>query len=156
MISVCKSAVRMAALEKGTLNLDKCINEESKPPKTPNCFTTSSSLPSQSSSKGSSSVLPSPLSYVFQYITLRPGSPKNLLMPRTAVGLACSGASSTGDCLSNQLLKPPIRNGTSTAEFAGGEGREEDKTESTETFFSQIFEKLLRSCTEFQRKVMPK
>lgn len=84
------------------------------------------------------------------------GSPKNLLIPRTAVGLACSGASSTGDCLSNQFLKPPSRNGTSTAEFAWGEGTEEDKTESTETFFSQIYEKLLRSCAEFQRKVMPK
>lgn len=128
-----------------------CIKQESEPLKTTHCFIPYFLLPSQSSSKGSSPVFP-----LFQCITLRTGSPKTLLIPRPAVGLACSGVSSTGDCLSNQFLKPPSRNGTGTDEFAWGEGREEDKTESTETFLSQIFEKLLRSCAEFQRKVMPK
>lgn len=142
MISVCKPALRMAALEKGTLNPDRCIKQAAKATKNHQLLYYIF-LSSQRSSKGSSSVLPSPLSHIFQYRTLRTGSPRNLLIPRTAVGLACCGASSTGDSLSNQLLKPPVRNGTSTAEFAWGEGREEDKTESRlRLFFSQIFEKL--------------
>lgn len=104
-----------------------------------------------------SSIVPLlPPSYVFQHVTLRTDTQKNLLIPRTTVGLACCGASSTGDSLSNQFLKPHVRNDTSIAEFAWGEGREGDKSRSTKISFSPIFQKVLRSCTEFEEKVMAK
>lgn len=103
-----------------------------------------------------SSIVPLlPPSYAFQHVTLRTDTQKNLLIPRTAVGLACCGASSTGDSLSNQFLKPRVRNDTSIAEFAWGEGRE-GKSRCTEISFSPIFQKVLRSCTEFEEKVMAK
>jgi len=55
--------------------------------------------------------------------------------------------------LSNQFLKPPVRNGISIAQFAWEEGREGDKTTPTEISFSLIFQKVL-SCTEIEEKVM--
>lgn len=125
--------------KRGTLNLDRCTKQAAKGTKNPwqlHCIF----LPSLTKLfQRKSSVLPSPLSHTFH--NTEDWQPKNLLIPRSAVGLACSGAASPGECLSNQFLKPPGRNGTGTAHFAWGQGREEDKTESTENFFfSQILE----------------
>lgn len=157
-MTVCKSVLRMAALKKGTLNLDTMhkTSSQSKATKKPliALLRQFSSFPREALPKQRSA--PFAPSYVFQHVTLRTDTRKNLLILRTAVGLACCGASSTGDSLSNQFLKPHVRNDTSIAEFAWGEGREGDKSRSTEVSFSPIFQKVLRSCTEFEEKVMPK
>lgn len=143
MISVCKSV----SLEKGTLNLDRCIKPAVKATKK-HWLLYYIFLPSLSKFFQRKQLsTPFTLELHISVHNTEDWQSKKSSIPGTAVGLACSG-----DCLSSQFLKLPIRNGTSTAAFAWGE----DKTESTETFFSQIFEKLSRSSTEFQRKLMPK